>query len=102
MLRCITLNMEDIHDPIELAESLPAVPETAPEPAPPIESRFVFVDVAAQRAKQLRRGARARFEAEPGMPVYHKPERLAMEEVRRGLVYYQVPETRGARFGDHA
>ena len=57
------------------------------EPAPPIESRFLFVDVAALRAKQLRRGARARFE--PEQP--HKLERIAMEEVRRGLVYYDVP-----------
>src|SRR5207248_11358350 len=31
--------------------------ETTAEPAAPITSRFLFVDVAAQRAKQLRRGA---------------------------------------------
>jgi DNA-directed RNA polymerase omega subunit len=61
------------------------------EPAPPISSRFLFVDVAALRAKQLRRGARARFDAEQMTPSPHKPERVAMEEVRRGLVYYDVP-----------
>lgn len=61
------------------------------EPAAPIESRFLFVDVAALRAKQLRRGARVRFDAEQSVPVPHKPERVAMEEVRRGLVPYQVP-----------
>lgn len=60
------------------------------EPLPPIQSRFLFVDVAALRAKQLRRGARIRFDADPGTPAMHKPERLAMEEVRRGLVFYQV------------
>lgn len=60
------------------------------EPAPPIHSRFLFVDVAALRAKQLRRGARVRFDAEQSVPVPHKPERVAMEEVRRGLVPYQV------------
>lgn len=61
--------------------------------APPIESRFLFVDVAAMRAKQLRRGARLRLdEAEDELRVLpHKPERLAMEEVRRGLVLYDVP-----------
>jgi hypothetical protein len=32
----------------------------------------------------------------------HKPERLAMEEVRRGLVYYDVPAKRGAGAGDGA
>jgi len=102
MLRCITLNMEDIHDPVDLAEPSPEIPEAPAEPAPPIESRFLFVDVAAQRAKQLRRGARARFEMEPGTPPLHKPERLAMEEVRRGLVYYQVPDVRAARLGEPA
>jgi DNA-directed RNA polymerase subunit K/omega len=60
------------------------------EPAPPISSRFLFVDVAALRAKQLRRGARVRFEADQA-PLPLKPERLAMEEVRRRLVQYTVP-----------
>jgi DNA-directed RNA polymerase omega subunit len=70
------------------------------EPAPPIHSRFLFVDVAALRAKQLRRGARMRFEAAQMTSARHKPERVAMEEVRRGLVYYAVldqqpPHTEG-------
>ena len=72
-------------------------PEAAPipaEPAPPIDSRFLFVDVAALRAKQLRRGARVRFEADQMATTPHKPERMAMEEVRRGLVYYAVPDPR--------
>jgi DNA-directed RNA polymerase subunit K/omega len=60
------------------------------EPAPPIHSRFLFVDVAALRAKQLRRGARMRFEAAQMASAPQKPERVAMEEVRRGLVYYAV------------
>jgi DNA-directed RNA polymerase omega subunit len=75
-------------------EQAPLLPA---EPVPPIESRFLFVDVAALRAKQLRRGARLRFEAEHGAPMLHKPERMAMEEVRRGLVDYQVPEPRAGR-----
>src|SRR2546421_3940354 len=61
------------------------------EPAPPITSRFLFVDVAALRAKQLRRGARVRFRDGDGVPAIHKAERVAMEEVRRGLVSYDVP-----------
>jgi DNA-directed RNA polymerase subunit K/omega len=65
-------------------------PLLATEPAPPISSRFLFVDVAALRAKQLRRGARLRFEADQA-PLPLKPERLAMEEVRRRLVQYTVP-----------
>lgn len=58
-------------------------------PAPPITSRFLFVDVAAQRAKQLRRGALLRVERQPGGP--NKLERLAMEEVRRRVVQYTLP-----------
>jgi len=60
------------------------------EPLPPIQSRFLFVDVAALRAKQLRRGARVRFEPDLGSHLPHKAERVAMEEVRRGLVIYSV------------
>ena len=63
------------------------------EPAPPVSNRFLFVDIAALRAKQLRRGARPRLEqtihenhAQP-----HKAERVAMEEVRRQLVQFDLP-----------
>lgn len=60
----------------------------------PNESRFLFVEVAAQRAKQLRRGALIRLTtpaeaaAVDTPPQVHKPERVAMEEVRRGFVQY--------------
>jgi DNA-directed RNA polymerase omega subunit len=77
-------NLNEISGPDD-AQAIPA------EPAPPIESRFLFVDVAALRAKQLRRGARPRIDGEEG-PLPHKAERVAMEEVRRGLVYYDVPD----------
>ena len=73
----------------------------APRPkAPPIDSRFLFVDVAAMRAKQLRRGAlgllfvgivEPRERAHRVQPF--KCERVAMEEVRRNLVLYEVPQT---------
>jgi DNA-directed RNA polymerase omega subunit len=57
----------------------------------PIESRFMFVDVAALRAKQLRRGAVPRVTNEHH-DATHKLERVAMEEVRRGLIDYSIPE----------
>jgi DNA-directed RNA polymerase subunit K/omega len=66
------------------------------EPVPPIQSRFLFVDVAALRAKQLRRGARLRILSDDG-PLPRKAERLAMEEVKRGLVMYDVPEPKGSK-----
>ncbi len=79
--------------------------------APRIESRFLFVDVSALRAKQLRRGAKPRLDpvddetapvappptAAPGVtPVVAstkvKAERVAMEEVREGLVEWSLPD----------
>lgn len=57
----------------------------------PITSRFLYVDVAAQRAKQLRRGARVRLDRHAGSHTPHKLERIAMEEVRSGLVEYTLP-----------
>ena len=70
------------------------------EPAPPITSRFLYVDVAALRAKQLRRGAQSRLSDGEGTQTPHKAERVAMEEVRQGLVYYDVPPFRGGDPGN--
>jgi len=55
-----------------------------------IESRFLYVDVAAARAKQLRKGATVRLDA--NAPRATKPERLAMEEVNQRLVEWDLPE----------
>lgn len=72
------------------ALAIDAAPEAEPpSPAAPITSRFLFVDVAAQRAKQLRRGALPRVERHAAGP--HKLERLAMEEVRRRVIQYTLP-----------
>ena len=71
----------DTHDPSAGSEST--------DPAAPITSRFLFVDVAAQRAKQLRRGALPRLQR-PGISP-HKLERVAMEEVRQGVIQYTLP-----------
>ena len=84
--------MDDVLDPA-------AEPDAPPAPRPravPIESRFLFVDVAAMRAKQLRRGAIVRLDemledGEVPRALPHKAERIAMEEVRRGHVLYDIP-----------
>lgn len=73
----------------------PEAPVIPAEPLPPIQSRFLFVDVAALRAKQLRRGARVRIDDPEHLPK--KAERVAMEEVKRGLVFYEVPEHKPPR-----
>ena len=87
--------MDENVEPTEAAAEAETVAEPRPK-APPIESRFLFVDVAAMRAKQLRRGALARLDEEddePGPRVHpFKAERVAMEEVRRGLVLYEGPD----------
>jgi DNA-directed RNA polymerase subunit K/omega len=89
---------------IPQADSAPETPDTtqAAEETPivhpkaaPIESRFLYVDVSALRAKQLRRGARPRLDqAEEPVPVNKmvKAERVAMEEVRQNLVQWDLPE----------
>lgn len=82
-------------------EQSTAEPDAPPAPRPkaqPIESRFLYVDVAAMRAKQLRRGALPRLDDEPVEPARatpHKAERVAMEEVRRCLVLYDTPPSPG-------
>lgn len=68
--------------------------------ASPVTNRFLYVDIAALRAKQLRRGALPRLDDTPDPAVHrdapHKPERIAMEEVRRGLVQYDLPPLKAA------
>jgi DNA-directed RNA polymerase subunit K/omega len=76
--------------------AVPAEPVERPK-AQPIESRFLFVDVAALRAKQLRRGAKPRLtpateEATTATPRAVKAERMAMEEVHEGLVEWALPD----------
>ena len=59
---------------------------------------FLFIDVAAQRAKQLRRGALPRLErATTAVP--HKLERVAMEEVKQGVIQYTLPTTEDVQRG---
>jgi DNA-directed RNA polymerase subunit K/omega len=85
-------------DPVVDAETFDAPTDETPiihPKAPVIESRFLYVDVAALRAKQLRRGARPRLDQadEPIPPAkIIKAERVAMEEVKQNLVQWDLPE----------
>jgi DNA-directed RNA polymerase omega subunit len=87
--------VESINETPDVSPASDASDESPRPKAPPIESRFLYVDVAAMRAKQLRRGALPRLEEDDlgqhGV-VPHKAERIAMEEVKRGLVLYDVPD----------
>ena len=52
-----------------------------------IDSKYRLIIVAAQRSKQLQRGARPRVEMDTQR---HKPTRVALEEVNRGRVTFET------------
>ena len=88
------VDVEAATDAVEAPE-----PEAPRERMPPVESRFLYVDVAARRAKQLRRGALPRLPAlAPDPETGERPattvkfERIAMEEVDEGLIVYELPD----------
>ena len=54
-----------------------------------LDSKYRLILVAAQRSKQLQRGARPRVEMDAQR---HKPTRIALEEVQRGLVNFSILE----------
>ena len=83
--------VEQLHEEIEqLHEQEPVFTRVAP----PITSRFLFVNVAAMRAKQLHRGAKPRLDAnQAALIAVGKAEEIAMEEVRCGLVAYTPGES---------
>jgi DNA-directed RNA polymerase subunit K/omega len=94
-------NLTSDNQPGDVAEPAQPIVKVAPP-----ESRFLFVDVAALRAKQLRRGARSRLAPQADgvteITAEHprKPERIAMEEVRQGLVAFEIPDPAGEASGD--
>lgn len=66
-------------------DELNEIPEetTAPE----IDSKYRLIILAAKRSKQLQRGARPRIDIDA---VKHKNTRIALEEVMRGRVNFEV------------
>ncbi len=52
-------------------------------------SKYRMIIVAAQRSKQLQRGARPRVELDP---LKHKSTRIALEEVAQGKINYKIIE----------
>ncbi len=61
-----------------------AVEETV---APEIDSKYRLIILAAKRSKQLQRGARPRIDIDA---MKHKNTRIALEEVMRGRVNFEV------------
>ena len=56
-----------------------------------VDSKFRFITVAAQRAKQLQNGAKARVEARS-----RKPTRIAMQEVLADAVDWEIKDDKEA------
>ena len=54
---------------------------------PTLDSKYRLILVAAQRSKQLQKGARPRVEMDAQR---HKPTRIALEEVQRGKVEFSI------------
>ncbi|HEX8473754.1 MAG TPA: DNA-directed RNA polymerase subunit omega [Pyrinomonadaceae bacterium] len=57
------------------------------EHQPELDSKYRMIIVAAQRSKQLQRGARPRVEMDTQR---HKPTRVALEEVAQGKVPFTI------------
>jgi DNA-directed RNA polymerase subunit omega len=52
-----------------------------------VDSKYRLIILAAKRSKQLQRGASPRNEIDPQK---HKPTRIALEEVMRGRVHFNI------------
>ena len=70
--------------PIELVET-----EAEGSNGPEVDSKYRLIILAAKRSKQLQRGAQPRIEIDPQK---HKPTRIALEEVMRGRVHFEIKQ----------
>ena len=63
--------------------------ESEAQENPTLDSKYRLILVAAQRSKQLQKGARPRVEMDS---LRHKPTRIALEEVQRGMINFSIIE----------
>lgn len=68
--------------PTELVDS-----EVEERNAQEVDSKYRMIILAAKRSKQLQRGANPRIDIDPQK---HKPTRIALEEVMRGRVHFDI------------
>jgi len=54
-----------------------------------VDSKYRLIILAAKRSKQLQRGANPRIDIDPQK---HKPTRIALEEVIRGRVHFDIKQ----------
>lgn len=67
----------------QLVEETTAVPKETPE----IDSKYRKIILAAQRSKQLQRGANPRVEMDPRKS---KVTRIAMQEIEEGKIDFEL------------
>jgi DNA-directed RNA polymerase omega subunit len=81
------MNEEIIENEVEnTEESEPAEVRVVHE----IDSKYRLILLAAQRSKQLQRGANIRID---NMDLRkHKPTRIAMEEVKQNKIFFEFTE----------
>jgi DNA-directed RNA polymerase subunit omega len=63
--------------------------ESQENAAPVMDSKYRLIIIAAQRSKQLQRGARPRIDMDT---LRHKTTRVALEEVQQGKVSFDFTE----------
>ncbi len=74
-----------------MATPTPEIEHIAPDGnSQEIDSKYRLIILAAKRSKQLQRGARPRIDIDAQK---HKPTRIALEEVMRGKVQFEIKET---------
>lgn len=75
---------------LELSENIEGgEEETEENPIPEIDSKYRMILLAAQRSKQLQRGATPRVNADTRKS---KPTRIAMEEFKQQKVHFKILE----------
>ena len=72
---------------VEETEQLVEETEKAPRVNPPIDSKYRMIILAAQRSKQLQRGANPRVDMDPRKS---KSTRIAMRELEDGKVDFEL------------
>ena len=72
---------------VEETEQLVEETEKEPRVNPPIDSKYRMIILAAQRSKQLQRGANPRVDMDPRKS---KSTRIAMRELEDGKVDFEL------------
>jgi DNA-directed RNA polymerase, omega subunit len=76
------------NETLDGTENIEGIKEEKPEP-PEIDSKYRLILLAAQRCKQLQKGAKPRINVDPRKV---KPTRIALEELKQKKIYFELTE----------